>query len=96
METLRDTPGLIIDIRDNDGGSGVSQHRIIGRLITAQKKVAASFRKNGPGHQDFTHYDIRVSPTGDWQYTKPVALLTNAVTGMLPICSRVRCAAQAG
>ena len=81
LETLKDTPGLIIDIRDNDGGSGVSQSRIIGRLITAQRQVATSFRKNGPGHQDFTRHDIRISPTGDWQYTKPVALLTNAVTG---------------
>ena len=81
LEALKDTPGLIVDVRDNDGGSGVSQHLIIGRPITAERKVATSFRKNGPGHQDFSHYDISLSPTGEWQYTKPVAVLTNAVTG---------------
>lgn len=81
LEKLKHAPGLIIDIRDNGGGSGASQLRIIGRLITAPARVAINFRKNGPGHQDFRHNDQRVSPTGDWQYTKPVALLTNVYTG---------------
>ena len=43
LEELKDTPGLIIDIRDNVGGSGASQSRIIGRLITARTKVADQF-----------------------------------------------------
>ena len=36
LEKLKDTPGLIIDVRDNDGGSGVPQPRIIGRLDHCQ------------------------------------------------------------
>ena len=43
LEELKDTPGLIIDIRDNVGGSGASQHRIIGRLITAKTRFKPIF-----------------------------------------------------
>jgi len=81
LEKLKDAPGLIIDVRDNSGGSGASQSRIIGRLITAKTKVEISFRKNGPGHQNFARREYEISPCGDWQYTKPVALLTNEITG---------------
>lgn len=81
LENLKDSPGLIIDVRDNPGGSGASQTRIIGRLITAKTKVEISFRKNGPGHQNFARREYEISPCGDWQYTKPVALLTNEITG---------------
>ncbi|MEN6366661.1 MAG: S41 family peptidase [Thermoguttaceae bacterium] len=81
LETLKDTPGLIIDIRDNPGGRGASQPHIIGRLVAGAMTVATTFEKNGPGHQEFRHYVHRVAPTGDWQYRKPIALLTNAVTG---------------
>ncbi|MEN6405697.1 MAG: S41 family peptidase [Thermoguttaceae bacterium] len=81
LEKLKTTQGLMIDIRDNPGGSGASQSRIIGRLITRGIKVATSFQKNGPGHQNFRRDDHRITPTGGWQYRKPVALLTNAVTG---------------
>ncbi len=81
LEKLKDTPGLIIDIRDNDGGSARSQDRIIGRLITAEIKAETGFRKNGPGHQAFRSDEYSISPAGDWQYAKPVALLTNVITG---------------
>ncbi|MGW8257277.1 MAG: S41 family peptidase, partial [Thermoguttaceae bacterium] len=81
LEKLKDTQGLIIDVRDNPGGSGVSQPHIIGRLITAEIKAETGFRKNGPGHQDFRRNEFSISPAGAWQYTKPVALLTNVITG---------------
>jgi C-terminal processing protease CtpA/Prc len=81
LEKLKDTPGLVIDIRDNDGGSGVSQPRIIGRLIAADIKAATGFHKNGPGHQAFRSAEDSISPAGSWQYAKPVALLTNVITG---------------
>ncbi len=81
LETLKDTPALIIDIRDNPGGFGTAQPRIVGRFISATTKVATSLRKNGPRHDDFSSRDDVIAPAGDWQYTKPIALLTNAVTG---------------
>jgi len=81
LEALKDTPTLIIDIRDNPGGFGTAQPRIVGRFISATTKVGTTFRKNGPEHGDFFSRDDVIAPAGDWQYTRPIALLTNAVTG---------------
>ena len=33
------------------------------------------------GHEAFSKRDTYFEPTGDWQYTKTVALLINAITG---------------
>ncbi len=81
LEKMEQTPALIVDVRDNPGGYGTSQSRIIGRFITAPTTAGLSFIKNGPGHDDFSRHEARVKPTGAWQYTKPLALLMNSVTG---------------
>ncbi len=81
LETLRNTKGLIIDIRDNPGGYGTCQERIIGRFLTSKAKGTISFRRDGPKHDDFKRTPESILPGGDWQYTKPVALLTNSITG---------------
>jgi carboxyl-terminal processing protease len=79
LEALRATRGLILDIRDNEGGFG--QPRIAGRLLQQSALVAVSYRKNGPGHKDLQRREERLEPSGPWQYTGPVALLVNDVTG---------------
>ncbi len=81
LEQLKDTPGLIIDIRENPGGFGTSQNRIIGRLITAKTKVNIAYEKNGPEHNDFKIRETSFGPAGPWQYTRPVILLINTITG---------------
>jgi C-terminal processing protease CtpA/Prc len=81
LEKLKDTPGLIIDIRENQGGFGTAQARIIGRLITQRTLVNIAYTKSGAGHKDFRKHETYFVPAGDWQYTKPIALLMNAVTG---------------
>ena len=81
LNRLRDMPGLIIDVRENPGGFGPGQEKIIGRFITSRTKVGTSYRKNGPGHDDFSKRDTYFKPTGNWQYTNPIALLVNAITG---------------
>ena len=81
LEALKDTPGLVIDIRDSPGGFGHAQPRIVGRFIRARTPVAVSYRKSRPGHHEFRKRQTYFVPSGDWQYTKPVALLLNAVTG---------------
>ena len=81
LEALRDALALMIDVRGNLGGSSASQRRIIGRLI--QQKALGSI-----GHlrtlSETRGLDVRESyyePQGSWQYTKPVALLTDDLTG---------------
>ncbi len=81
LEKLKATPALIIDVRENPGGYGTAQAAIIGRLISARTKVEIGYTKSGPGHEDFTKRDFYVEPAGKWQYTRPIALLTDAVTG---------------
>ncbi len=81
LEKMRDTSGLIIDVRDNSGGFGTAQPAIIGRFIMRRTLVAKSYVRSGSGHGDFKELDDYCVPTGNWQYTKPVALLINAVTG---------------
>jgi hypothetical protein len=39
LQILKDTPGLIFDVRENPGGHGAAQARIIGRFITSPTKV---------------------------------------------------------
>jgi carboxyl-terminal processing protease len=81
MKALKDTPGLILDIRDNQGGFGNAQPRIVGRFIQEPAMVAISYVKNGPGHEDLRRSEARFGPSGAWQYSRPVALLVNDVTG---------------
>jgi C-terminal processing protease CtpA/Prc len=81
LEKLKDSNGLIIDIRENQGGYGTSHKKIIGRFITAQTRVDVAYEKNGPDHNDFKSSETFFRPAGPWQYTKPVALLINHVTG---------------
>jgi len=81
LERLKDTSALIIDVRENPGGFGTAQARIVGRFITHRTKVHISYTKSGPGHKDFKKHEYYFGPAGDWQYTKPIALLMNAITG---------------
>jgi len=79
LEALRDTPGLVLDIRDNTGGFG--QPRIVGRLLRKRTLVAISYVKSGPRHSDLRKHEVYLDPAGPWQYTRSVALLVNDVTG---------------
>jgi len=81
LDRLKDKPGLIIDVRENPGGFGTAQARIVGRFIADRTKVDISYAKSGPGHKDFTKHENYFGPAGNWQYGKPIVLLINAITG---------------
>jgi len=81
LESLRNAPALVLDIRDNPGGFGDAQPRIVGRFIAERVKVGVSYVKNGPEHDDFRMREQYFAPAGRWQYTKPLALLMNTGTG---------------
>ncbi|MBM4028502.1 MAG: hypothetical protein FJ280_24375 [Planctomycetes bacterium] len=72
---------MILDIRDNRGGYGTAHNRIVGRFLPSRRKVAVSYVKSGPGHHEFRTTEVYCEPAGPWQYTKPVTLLLNAMTG---------------
>jgi carboxyl-terminal processing protease len=79
LEALRDTPGLVLDIRDNGGGLGYAE--IAGRYLQERTLVGFSYVRNGPRHQDLARREDYLRPRGEWQYTRPVALLVNDLTG---------------
>lgn len=71
--------GLIIDVRNNGGGSIENVNNIAGRF-TSEKILAGRERvKNGPGHNDFSAFEeLFIEPIeerGKW--SKPVIVLTN-------------------
>jgi carboxyl-terminal processing protease len=79
LEALRNTPGLILDIRDNTGGFG--QPKIEGRLLSKRSPACVAFVKTGPGHNSLDRQESIVRPVGPWQYKNDIALLVNDVTG---------------
>ena len=76
--SYRNADGIIIDIRDNGGGSLTNVETIASRFADKKRVVGIEYFKTGPGHDDFTDgRDIIIKPEGDRQFTKPVVILTN-------------------
>ncbi|GBU08493.1 peptidase S41 [Bacteroidales bacterium] len=72
------TKGLIIDVRDNGGGS-ISNSKILASRFT-EREVLISYiqHKQGKGRNDFSKpYPIYLKPSSQIRYTKPVIVLTN-------------------
>jgi len=75
-----DIDAVVIDIRNNSGGSGQIAEYIAGRFTSAQKNYMKARVKNGPGRNEFSEpMTFRVRPEGT-RFTKPIALLTNVAT----------------
>jgi carboxyl-terminal processing protease len=74
---MRDTPGLIIDVRTNAGGSDVSSLAFASRFAQAAHVVSYVQVRNGDKHDDLGPQQARsIAPRGSWQYTKPVIVLS--------------------
>jgi len=71
---------IVLDIRNNSGGSGPVAEYIASRFTSVQKNYMKASAKNGPGRNDFsTPMTFRVRPEGT-RFTKRIALLTNKAT----------------
>ena len=75
LEALRNTRGLIVDVRSNTGGDTAIARPIIGRLITARKQYAWTTSRDGPGlgprRPEF------VDARGPWTYSAPVVVVVD-------------------
>ena len=81
MHALREADGLIIDLRNNDGGSAIYAGALAGYFTNQEYFWHSSRNKTGPGRNDFdTPYDWFVKPSSDFLYTKPVVVLTSRYT----------------
>ncbi len=80
---LRDCRGMILDIRDNGGGSMTSVETIVRRFISEPVTAGYICHKSGPGHSDFSspyRYTYEPAEPGRFRWEKPVVLLTNRST----------------
>ena len=71
--------GLIIDVRDNGGGSIGNVNTLASRFTDERRHVQNWLYKDGPGHNDFTDPVKKyIDPEGEFQYIgAPVVVLTN-------------------
>jgi carboxyl-terminal processing protease len=81
LNDLRETRALVIDVRGHYGGFDAVAQYVAGRFTTETILYMTSRKRNGPNHTDFTDttkwYAV---PTGNYQYTKPIILLTSRFT----------------
>jgi C-terminal processing protease CtpA/Prc len=85
LSKFKDHEGIIIDVRNNGGGSVSNISAIAGRFTANSTLIGRQDYRNGPDHENFSDVkDIYVEPydNGDdevesIQFTKPVVVLTN-------------------
>ncbi len=75
---FQNAKGIIMDIRNNGGGSDRVAKAIADRFADTRRLYMYSHIRNGPNHDDFAPPRYwHVEPDGPRQFTKPIILLTN-------------------
>ncbi|MDR0422035.1 MAG: S41 family peptidase [Proteiniphilum sp.] len=70
--------GLIIDVRNNGGGSLSNVEKITSRFFNERRLIGYISHKSGPGHNDFSGlYPKYVESSDRVRYQKPVVVLAN-------------------
>jgi hypothetical protein len=70
--------GIIIDVRNNGGGSLVNVDRIASRFFNERQHIGYISHKTGPGHNDFSSpFPQYIQSSNRVRYQKPVVVLTN-------------------
>jgi C-terminal processing protease CtpA/Prc len=76
LEELRDTRGLIVDVRMNSGGDSLLAAMIAGRFVDKTRTYLYYRHRNGSARTDLTEkIPQQVGPRGPWRYDRPVILL---------------------
>lgn len=75
---FKECKALIIDIRNNGGGSLAYSERFASRFIQEKTHVGYIVHKTGKGHNDFSEpYPVELEPTERICWLRPVVVLTN-------------------
>ena len=78
LDSLKNTKGIIIELRENGGGSDRVAQYIANRFASSKHLAFTASLKKGPNHSDFAKpIESFTEPAGNYQYIKPVVLLTN-------------------
>lgn len=78
LSDLATCNGLIIDIRNNSGGSLATAEKLAARFTNKEILVGYMQHKIGRGHDDFSKMEEqRLKPSAGIRWQKPVVVLTN-------------------
>lgn len=83
MRSFQDSKGMIIDVRNNGGGSASLAEKLAARFTDKVVTVGKTRFKNGPGAGEFSEWeDVQLEPykndsDSEVIYTKPVVVLMN-------------------
>ena len=78
IDLFEDKKGIVIDVRNNGGGSLGNVFRIASRFSDVDQEAGLTRYKEGPGHNEFGDvFLIEIKKDGPKQFTKPVVILTN-------------------
>jgi hypothetical protein len=79
FERFKSLKGMIIDVRDNGGGSMANVFRLMNRFVKYKTLLGYGWVKNGKKHNDFSkRVEFYAEPRkGTTPFTKPVVILTN-------------------
>jgi hypothetical protein len=81
LDSLKNTKGIIVDIRNHEGGDDKVSKFLAGRFAAEGKLFMTTRKRSGAGRNDFTAPEAwRVVKEGIFQYTKPLVLLTSRWT----------------
>ncbi len=78
MNRYANTQGLILDIRQNSGGSISYVYRILSRFIDKETLLYYSRIKSGPGREEFSALEpVSLKPSENTRYTGKVVVLAD-------------------
>ena len=76
LNRYKNTKGLILDLRQNGGGSIFTIPQLLGRLADTKTLVGYTITRNGPRHGDFGEREnFYITPSDRVRYLKPVIVL---------------------
>jgi hypothetical protein len=76
LEQMRDTKGLIVDVRWNGGGNERLAQQVAGRFLQKETVYAYDQFRDGLERTNLTkRFPRKAAPLGPWRYEKPVILL---------------------
>jgi hypothetical protein len=78
LNTYATTKGLIVDLRNNTGGSNDNIYRLMEHFVSEPKLVGLAQEKLSNANNDFSKpFEISIKPKGVL-YNKPIVILTNS------------------
>lgn len=81
IDKMKDTPGMIIDLRGNGGGSGNMSRVLVSKFLTEKQKVGRVLTRTGQPISVFFIDIVKTEPelngNKNTAYTKPLVVLTN-------------------